>query len=66
MRIFVSKPIDGKTTVRIEDRRGLTGYRETRVDVPLNQVGAVAEQLANKWHTRRNAIEDARKALYPD
>ena len=63
MRIIVTKPRDGKMTVRLEDRRGLTGMRETRSNVDLANVGLVVEGLVEGWQTKRQAIEDVRKGL---
>ena len=65
MRIQVTKPRAGKVDIRLLDRRGLTGLYQERLGVELDQVGAVAGQLAGTWHSRRDAIEVARKGLTP-
>ena len=65
MRVKVTKPLNGTVNITMDDHRGLTGLRETRLGVPLANVGTVTEQLVTIWKTRRTAIRDARKGLQP-
>ena len=63
MRVHITKPKNGTVDVRLEDRRGLTGLREERLNVPIESVGAVVLGLGQTWHARRDAIRRARKGL---
>lgn len=61
MRIKITKPVNGTVTVRLDDRRGLTGMRETLEGVPVGDVRDTVTKLAGDYHTRRNALLAARK-----
>lgn len=59
MRISVSKPRKGLTTVILDDRYGFSGKRVVQEGVPVADVAVVATGLASTWHQRRAAIKAA-------
>lgn len=61
VRLILSKPKDGLVTVRLVDRRGITGRNWQRKDVPVAEAVATAADVYGLWKERKDAIQDARK-----
>lgn len=62
MRILVQKPVDGRTRVRIDDRKGLTGLRADSGWVAREDVRAWLTAELGKWETARAGIVEARRS----
>lgn len=61
MRLLLQKPKDGKTSIDMNDRQGITGLRLRAEDVAVEDVGSVATALATQYNERRKKIYDAKK-----
>lgn len=61
MRLKVTKPRDGKTTVVLDDRGGLTGFYSRLTGVDVANFQQVVEPEAAKWEEARKRIRDARR-----
>lgn len=65
MKIVITKPAAGKTTVKLDDSRGGTGLRRTLKGVAVEDVGTVVEGLAKEYEERKAAIREARGRSRP-
>lgn len=65
MRLLLLKPKNGRTTVDMNDRQGITGMRLVVKGVAIEDVGTVATDLATQYNERRKAIYDAKKGPKP-
>jgi hypothetical protein len=63
MRIIIRKPVNGKTDILFDDRRGLTGMRERRNGVSAEDVVPLIAEMYAKWETSRQAMLEERKRL---
>lgn len=61
MRLYVQKPANGRTALRLDDKRGLTGLRLVEEDVDVKDVKARAGAMCEQWEQRRKEIKDAKK-----
>lgn len=60
MKIKLTKPRDGFTTVTLDDRRGITGMRLRLGKVAVEDVEAVVSEAVKAWETKRGALIAAR------
>lgn len=56
----MTKPVKGRTTIRVDDSQGATRFRAQRKDVLLADVAAVAAELLEPWELQRADIKAAR------
>ena len=61
MKIVLTKPAKGVTTITLNDRRGRTGIKRVAKDVAVEDVGTVAGGLLAEWEGKYLAIKEARK-----
>lgn len=62
MRVRVTKPEGGKTTIRVDDRRGETGFFEVLENVDADKVKEALTPVLTKWETKKAAIKAAKRA----
>lgn len=65
MRVIVTKPVAGKTTVTLDDTRGHTRLKRRAENVDVEDAGAVAGSFCDEWQQRRRAIQAARRGVQP-
>jgi hypothetical protein len=62
LRIHITKPRDGYTTVDFDDSRGETRYRAKSGKIPVGDVGTFIAQEHAKFSKVKADIKAARKA----
>lgn len=62
MRVFISKPVNGLSRVRLDDRRGITAMRKHAEGVKVADVEGVVSEMVEEWSVRRKSIYAAKKA----
>lgn len=60
MKLIYTKPVNGKTTVTLDDRTGITGIHKVLRDVDVKEFKAVVGPEVEKWASGRRAIYEAR------
>ena len=65
MRVKFTAPQAGKTTIRVDDHDGATGFRVVLKDVPVVDLRAHLGPQLDTWAQRRAAVKAARKAQKP-
>ena len=61
MRVVVTKPLDGKTNVLVDDSRGATGLKKAFRAVPVGDVANVIAPSLAQWGEAREAIREVRR-----
>ena len=61
MRVYVSKPVDGRVTVRVSDKGGSIGFKAQRATVPVEEFKATVAAMVGAYESQRRAVLDARR-----
>lgn len=61
MKVKVTKPVGGRTTVTVNDRRGSTGLFRAHKDLPVASLRGVLEKDLGDWEEARSEVLAIRK-----
>lgn len=61
MKIKVFRPVDGRTRVVVDDRRGATGLYQVLADVPVKGLAGALKGPLEAWKSRRDTIVATRR-----
>lgn len=65
LRIIVSKPKNGQTTVEFDDSRGQTHYRARSGPIPTSEVGSYVLARHGEFQQIKDDIKAARRKKTP-
>lgn len=61
VKIIVTKPKDGRVTVTLDDRRGLTGRVQRLPNVLVEEMDGLVMARLEAWEATRKRVKDAKK-----